>query len=136
MRVRTLEVMSPAECEAAVAEAETWGAANGWTTDRHIAFPTVDVPIANLPKLHKLWKESIFARIELAQREALGLKGGAAGGAAGGGDLEDLDRSGAISDDLGVTSDDLDAISEEISDLDVFVVKYAAIPCPYPYPYP
>ena len=58
MRVRTLEVMSPAECEAAVAEAETWGAANGWTTDRHIAFPTVDVPIANLPNLHKLWKES------------------------------------------------------------------------------
>ena len=58
MRVRTLEVMSPAECEAAVAEAEAWGAANGWTTDRHIAFPTVDVPIANLPQLHKLWKES------------------------------------------------------------------------------
>ena len=28
MRVRTLEVMSPAECEAAVAEAEAWGAAN------------------------------------------------------------------------------------------------------------
>ena len=26
--VRTLEVMSPAECEAAVAEAEAWGAAN------------------------------------------------------------------------------------------------------------
>ena len=28
MRVRTLEVMSPAECEAAVEEAEAWGAAN------------------------------------------------------------------------------------------------------------
>ena len=28
MRVRTLEVMSPAECEAAVAEAEARGAAN------------------------------------------------------------------------------------------------------------
>ena len=75
-----------------MAEAEAWGATNGWTTDRHIAFPTVDtcrsnpnpnpdpnpdpnpnsnpnlnpdqvdVPIANLPKLQRLWKERLFAR--------------------------------------------------------------------------
>ena len=66
-------------------------------------------------------QESLFARIELAQREALGLKGGAAGGG-----------------DLDVSSDDLERISEEISDLDVFVVKYDAThyPCPYPYSYP
>ena len=90
-----------------MAEAEAWGASNGWTIDRHIAFPTVDVPIANLPKLQRLWKESLFARIEHAQREALGLAGaagGAVGGAAGGDELSEV-------------------ISEVISDLDVFVVK-------------
>ena len=45
-----------------MAEAEAWGSTHGWTTDRHIAFPTVDVPIANLPKLQQLWKERLLAQ--------------------------------------------------------------------------
>ena len=43
-------------------EWEEWGQRNGWTTDRHIAFATTDIPMRHLPRLQRLWERSLFPR--------------------------------------------------------------------------
>jgi len=102
--VQTVPLLSADECAAVVREAEAWGARNGWTTDRHVSFPTTDIPLRHLPELQQLWNESLFPRVEAAQRAALGLG---------------LGRDGAAEAEA-------EAEAERITPLDVFVVKYSA----------
>ena len=75
--VRTMPMLTPAQCEAAVSEAEAHAATvGGWQTDRHISYATTDIPIRKLPRLEALWNTSLFPAIEAEARTRLGLGAG------------------------------------------------------------
>jgi hypothetical protein len=72
--VRVLPLLSPAACADAVTEAEEYAAREGgWSTDRHVAYPTTDIPIRCLPRLEALWRERLFPAVEAEARTRLGL---------------------------------------------------------------
>ena len=72
--VRALPLLNASACEDAVAEAEAYAsAAGGWQTDRHVAYPTTDIPIRKLPKLERMWTEHLFPLVEEEARARLGL---------------------------------------------------------------
>ena len=114
--VQTVPLLSADECAAVVREAEAWGARNGWTTDRHVSFPTTDIPLRHLPNLQRLWNESLFPRVEAAQRAALGLTPAPAAATPHDGGVDAGASAGA----------EAEAEAERITPLDVFVVKYSA----------
>ena len=75
--VRTIPLLDASECKAAITEAEEHAAANGgWLTDRHVAYPTTDIPISKLPKLAAKWNATIFPAVAAAFHEALELPEG------------------------------------------------------------
>lgn len=74
--IRTLPILSPEDCEAAVLEAEEYARTNGWLTDRHVSYPTTDIPIRELPKLSELWTTRIFPAVAEAFRSKLNLPDG------------------------------------------------------------
>lgn len=72
--VRTLPMLDPAECDAAVREAEAHAAAQGgWLTDRHVAYPTTDIPLRKLPQLSAVWESRVFPALSDAFRTSLSL---------------------------------------------------------------
>jgi predicted 2-oxoglutarate/Fe(II)-dependent dioxygenase YbiX len=55
---------SPADCSAAVAEAEEAAAARGgWTTQRHAAVPTTDMPLSALPRTRAAFSAALASHI-------------------------------------------------------------------------
>ena len=75
--VRTLPMLDPAECDAAVREAEAHAAAQGgWLTDRHVAYPTTDIPLRKLPQLSAVWESRVFPALSDAFRTSLSLPPG------------------------------------------------------------
>eukprot|EP01050_Picozoa_sp_SAG11_P016504 SAG11_NODE_2258_length_3613_cov_1.480364_3_plen_306_part_00 len=64
---------SPAQCARIVAAAEAHAAAHGWTTRRHVAYPTHDLPSDVLGKVGPLLRQVVGAQLlpELAGRFAL-----------------------------------------------------------------
>ena len=72
--VHTLPMLSTAQCEEAIGEAEAYAASvGGWQTDRHVAYPTTDIPIRKLPRLAALWDATLFPAVAEAFRSRLGL---------------------------------------------------------------
>ena len=44
-------LLTPDECDAIIAESEEWATrAGGWTSTRHFNHPTIDIPLAELPR--------------------------------------------------------------------------------------
>eukprot|EP00291_Cryptomonas_curvata_P021622 CAMPEP_0172172698 /NCGR_PEP_ID=MMETSP1050-20130122/12598_1 /TAXON_ID=233186 /ORGANISM="Cryptomonas curvata, Strain CCAP979/52" /LENGTH=548 /DNA_ID=CAMNT_0012844281 /DNA_START=61 /DNA_END=1703 /DNA_ORIENTATION=+ len=74
LRVAVRELLSPAECEAVVAEAEEEAAARGWTTSRHKTHATTDLPIARLPRFSRHWNDTVSARVKAAVGEEFGFR--------------------------------------------------------------
>ena len=63
-------VLSAKECEQVVLAAEAHAAAHGWTTKRHIAYPTHDLPAEALGAAGELLKKRVLQKLlpELASR--------------------------------------------------------------------
>ena len=75
--VHTLPMLGPAECDAAIEEAEAYATQQGgWLTDRHVAYPTTDIPISKLPRLEAMWEQRLFPSVAQAFQESLGLPQG------------------------------------------------------------
>ena len=71
-------VLSETECGEVVAAAEAFAAANGgWTTDRHVAYPTHDLPVAALGRVGARARTLVKDRLlpELAARFGLDAAG-------------------------------------------------------------
>ena len=69
-------VLSPEECQAAVDAAEAHAAQHrGWTTGRHAAYPTHDLPVFTLGKAGSIIVSAVEGRLlpELAERFGLDL---------------------------------------------------------------
>ena len=75
--VRTMPMLSVAECEDAIAESEAYAASiGGWLTDRHVSYPTTDIEISNLPRLKALWEARVFPNLSDEFSRALSLPAG------------------------------------------------------------
>lgn len=63
-------VLSKKECKLVRRAAETYAAANGWTTKRHIAYPTHDLPTTSLGEAGEMLQAAVETRLipELAAR--------------------------------------------------------------------
>ena len=59
----TMQLMSAADCAAAIAAAEAAAAGGGWTTQRHYAVPTTDVPVHTVPPVLALFNKALKQRI-------------------------------------------------------------------------
>ena len=72
--IRTLPLLDATQCEAAIDEAEAYARARGgWQTDRHVSYPTTDIPIRHLPALQAVWDSHIFPTFAAAYRRSLQL---------------------------------------------------------------
>jgi predicted 2-oxoglutarate/Fe(II)-dependent dioxygenase YbiX len=57
------QLMGAADCAAAIAAAEAAAAGGGWTTQRHYAVPTTDVPVHTVPPVLALFNKALQQRI-------------------------------------------------------------------------
>ena len=73
-------LFTPSECEGLIQAAERYAASiGGWTTARHHAVPTTDIPIHEAPELLSWFKDAMASRLQpmlASQFEMVGKRGG------------------------------------------------------------